>query len=106
MRQLLRPWIVGSLVMLAGVPEHLRAQGLELRLITGKMEYFEEEPVYLLVEITNTSSTSLLIPEPDLASDAIRIVVFRSDGSLVPEIQLWVDYTMSPQYRPIQMAAW
>ena len=75
------------------LPTRAPAQGtFRVSVQAAKTEFFEGEPVYLLLRVTNTGADTAWVSPPDLASRELIILTTRSDGSAVPELRTWLDY--------------
>lgn len=100
----LRCLLAGGALSVA-IGQSLSGQGrLSLQIELGKRDFFEGEPVYSAVKLRNEGSEITMIPAPDLTADGVRLSLYRSDTILMPEIKIWVDYTIAPNYRPVPIA--
>lgn len=76
-------------------------QTFRLVVETGKAEFFEGEPVYFLVRLTNAGRDSAWVTPPELTTRTVILWLTREDGTVVPELRLWVDH-----YYPQGWSGW
>ena len=67
------------------------AQGLALKAEVGKTVFFEDEPIFLLLRLTNVGSDTAWVTDFAAISMAVQMSL-RRDGEPVPVGGLWVDY--------------
>lgn len=72
-------------------PSDGTAQGLALKAEVGKTVFFEDEPIFLLLRLTNVGSDTAWVTDFAAISMAVQMSL-RRDGELVPVGGLWVDY--------------
>jgi hypothetical protein len=71
----------------------------------GKAEYFEGEPIYVVFRLRNTSTSDTAWVQPfQLMPDRLNVMLKRSDGSIVPQQILWIDYAWPTAYRGMPIA--
>ncbi len=86
-------------VLAAGVPASGLAQGLVLTASVGKTEFFEDEPIYLLVQLHNVGTDTAWVTMFGLVSPAVVLSVHRADGKPVPLGKPALDYAVPPGWR-------
>jgi hypothetical protein len=103
--------IKGALIVLlavcGGAPRVDGWQQSPLRLSTylGKAEYFEGEPIYAVFRLRNTATGDTAWVQPfQLTPDELYATLKRSDGSVVPQQVLWIDYVTDTAYRGMPVA--
>ena len=67
------------------------AQGLALTAEVGKTLFFEDEPIFLLLRLTNVGSDTAWVMDFAAISMAVQMSL-RRDGEPVPVGGLWIDY--------------
>jgi len=85
-------------------PSPVVAQNIRLSVEAPKAEFFEGEPVYLLVRAFNAGSDTAWLMPPDLGQRTLVLVVTRPDGSRVPELAVWMDYAYPPGWKGVALA--
>lgn len=86
--------------LLIGVPAHGQ---MELRIQLGKAEFFEGEPVYAVLTLTNQGSDTAWISEFDLAARDLRLKLTGPTGIPVPSSNFTVDYMPTPNWRGVPL---
>jgi len=66
-------------------------QGLALKAEVGKTVFFEDEPIFLLLRLTNVGSDTAWVTDFAAISMAVQMSL-RRNGEPVPVGGLWVDY--------------
>ena len=74
-------------------------QLLNLSATIGKEEFFEDEPIYALFQLTNTGSDTAWLGRFELMPGELDVRLIRSDGAVVPRVTVWVDYVTDPRSR-------
>src|SRR2546425_6445966 len=74
-------------------------QPLNLSATIGKEEFFEDEPIYALFQLTNTGSDTAWLGRFELMPGELDATLIRSDGAVVPRVTVWVDYVTDPRSR-------
>ena len=72
-------------------PSDGTAQGLALKAEVGKTVFFEDEPIFLLLRLTNVGSDTAWVTDFAAISMAVQMSL-RRDGEPVPVGGLWIDY--------------
>jgi hypothetical protein len=92
-----------TLMMLATVcvvsrePSALQ-QSLNLSATIGKEEFFEDEPIYALFQLTNTGSDTAWLGRFEFMPGEMDLTLTRSDGAVVPRVTVWFDYVTDPSF--------
>ena len=74
-------------------------QSLNLSAAIGKEEFFEDEPVYALFQLTNTGSDTAWLGRFEFMPGEMDLTLTRSDGAVVPRVTVWFDYVTDPSFR-------
>jgi hypothetical protein len=74
-------------------------QPLNLSATVDKEEFFDDEPVYALFQVTNTGSDTAWLGRFQFMPGEMDLTLTRSDGAVVPRVTIWVDYVTDPSYR-------
>src|SRR2546426_11692067 len=75
------------------------AQQLKLSAEVGKAEFFEGEPIYLLVRLQNLGTDTAWVTFYGLGTLPFTIAVTRENGSPVPVRMRSVDFLVPPNWR-------
>ena len=70
---------------------HEPAHKLTLRADVGKTLFFEDEPIFLVLRLTNVGSDTVWVMAFSAISQAVQLSV-RRDGEAVPVGGFWIDY--------------
>jgi len=73
-----------ALLFLTAIPDWGVAQRLVLSTDVGKAEFFEDEPIYLLVRLKNIGTDTAWVAPFGLVEPAVTLSLRRGDGSPVP----------------------
>src|SRR6266550_5766329 len=94
---------VGALIV--GVPGgSLAQQPLVLTASIGKAEFFEDEPIYLLIRLQNVSSDTERVYVFNLMSPAVKLSVSRRHGTVPYLVEYVAGYGAGPAWRGEPMA--
>src|SRR6266516_4689401 len=74
-----------------GHPHCRLAQQLALTADVGKRVFFEDEPIFLVLRLTNVGSDTIWVMNFSAISQAVPLSV-RRDGEAVPVGCVWIDY--------------
>jgi len=74
-----------------GDPHREQAQDLALTADVGKTLFFEDEPIFLVLRLTNVGSDTIWVMDFSAISQAVQLSV-RRDGGAVPVGGFWIDY--------------
>ena len=96
--------VVSCSAAVAGAPSNGNALGpepstLSLTVYIADREYFNNEPVYVVFQITNSGSDTAWVMPFDLAEQSLQAVVVRSDGTRFPGWGLIADYFIGSGWR-------
>jgi len=86
-------------VLALGVPARGLTQELVLTASVGKPEFFEDEPIYLLVQLQNIGTDTAWVTFFGLVSPAVVLSVHRADGKLVPLGKPILDFVVPSAWR-------
>jgi hypothetical protein len=93
-------WTSLFLITLATVRLHgAEVQQLVLTADVGRPEFFEDEPIFLLVALKNVGSDTAWVAHFALTSQALRLSVLRGDGQSVPVGGLIADRVFGRDWR-------
>src|SRR2546429_8432135 len=67
-------------------------QSLNLSATIGKEEFFEDEPIYALFQLTNTGSDTAWLGRFEFMPGEMDLTLIGSDGAVVPRVTVWFDY--------------
>lgn len=73
------------------LPHHTQAEGLSLTAYVGKAVFFEDEPVFYVLRLTNVGSDTAWVFDFGANTMAVQMSV-RRDGEAVPVGGIWVNY--------------
>jgi hypothetical protein len=79
--------------------EGLAQQQLVMTAEVGKTEFFEDEPIYLLVRLQNVGTDTAWTYFFDILSPAVSLSVIRGQGKPVEVAKPIVDYAVRPSWR-------
>ncbi len=79
-------------VIATGNPHRGQAQALALTADVGKTLFFEDEPVFLVLRLTNVASDTAWVTDFAAISMAVQMSL-RRDGEAVPVGGFWIDYS-------------
>ena len=86
------PFTLLLLVTIAmGDPHREQTQDLALTADVGKTLFFEDEPIFLVLRLTNVGSDTIWVMDFSAISQAVQLSV-RRDGGAVPVGGFWIDY--------------
>src|SRR5947208_4958810 len=91
-----------SLLLLTGSPAV--SQDLRLRAVLNKELYYESEPIYLLLELTNGSRDTAWVAPHEMAYQNMVVTIVRDDGIRVPKHGLIADGVVARGWRGIPIA--
>ena len=96
--------VVSCSALVAGAPSNGNGLGpepstLSLTVYIADHEYFDNEPVYVVFQITNTGSDTAWVMPFSLAEQSLQAVLVRSDGTRSPGGGLIADYFTGPGWR-------
>ena len=74
-----------------GDPHREQTQDLALTADVGKTLFFEDEPIFLVLRLTNVGSDTIWVMDFSAISQAVQLSV-RRDGGAVPVGGFWIDY--------------
>lgn len=74
-------------------------QSLNLSATIGKEEFFEDEPIYALCQLTNTGSDTAWLGRFEFMPGEMDLTLIGSDGAVVPRVTVWFDYVTDPSFR-------
>jgi hypothetical protein len=77
---------VVALLLSSGLSE-ASAQVPQVTVFLGKAEFFQSEPIYVVIEVSNPGPDTIWIPDPSLSQRWMRARLSRRDGTVVPERQ-------------------
>ena len=74
---------------------------LELRLYVGKAQFFEQEPIYTVLELSNNGLDTAWVSPFGITFPALNLVLTDERGSPVPQLVGVSDYYPAPGWRGI-----
>lgn len=77
---------------------------LELRLYIGKGEFFEQEPIYAVFELSNNGLDTAWISPFGITYPALTQVLTSGAGSAVPRLIWMTDYVPPLEWRGVPIA--
>ena len=77
---------------------------LELRLYVGKAQFFEQEPIYTVLELSNNGLDTAWVSPFGITFPALNLVLTDERGSPVPQLVGVSDYYPAPGWRGIPIA--
>ena len=92
-------FIVLAMVCTLTREAHALQQPLSLSANIGKEEFFDDEPIYAVIRLTNTGSDTAWLGRFELMPEELDLTLTRSDGAVVPRVTVWVDYVTDPSSR-------
>jgi hypothetical protein len=94
--------LIGAVLSLEG--SAARSQSPQLTVFMGKGEFFEGEPIYVVVEVSNAGRDTIWVPIPSLTSRWMKATLRRVDGSVVAERMWNVTVIVPPGWRGEELA--
>jgi hypothetical protein len=96
--------VVLTVLLVLGSSRAASQSQFRISVEASKSEFFEGEPIYLLIRTVNTGHDTAWVMPPDLGRRSMTLKVTRAEGSLVSELAGWVDYFYPPGWRGIPIA--
>ena len=80
------------------------AQKLTLSASVGKEVFFEGEPIYTLLQLSNAGPDTAWTWFFEITPDGLDLTLQRPDGSVVPELHVWIDRYFPRDWRGVPIA--
>ena len=97
--QVIRTAIFVATALSASPPVSALAQQLKLSADVGKTEFFEGEPIYLLVRLENVGTDTAWVTFFGLGSLPVMLSLTRGNGHPVPVHMPFIDWLAPPNWR-------
>src|SRR5438132_7549629 len=86
-------------MLATGWPHSVLGQQLVLTADVDKAEFFESEPIYFLLKVSNVGSDTAWVTDFGFGSGALIVSVRRADGQAVPQGGVTVSFLAMPGWR-------
>lgn len=101
--------VAASSAFVAGAPACSNAVGpvlptISLTAYIADHEYFDNEPVYVVFQLTNTGNDTAWVMPFNLAGQSLQAVLVRSDGATLQGWGIIADYITAPGWRGVPIA--
>jgi len=77
---------------------------LSLNVHLADHQYFDNEPIYAVFQLTNTGTDTVWITPFGLAELSLRVELVRSDGVVFRDWGIIVDYVTAPGWKGVPIA--
>jgi hypothetical protein len=97
--------LVSAILLLTAPINSSAAQQLALSASVGREVFFEGEPIYVVLQLTNAGPDTAWTWFFEITPDGLDLTLQRPDSSVVPKFVMWIDRIFSTEWRGVPIAA-